>query len=82
MSKVIVFTNVTLNVVMQAKASPDEDLRRGFEHGGWAVPHTPSTSGAERQSGGNVTQCREQFHLLIRREIGQVEEDLPDPQSR
>jgi dihydrofolate reductase len=39
MSKVVVFTSVTLDGVMQAPARPDEDPRGGFEHGGWAVPY-------------------------------------------
>ena len=39
MSKVIVFTNLTLDGVMQAPARPDEDRRGGFEHGGWGAPY-------------------------------------------
>src|SRR5258708_38798324 len=39
MSKVIVFTNLTLDGVMQAPARPDEDRRRGFEHGAWGAPY-------------------------------------------
>jgi dihydrofolate reductase len=39
MSKVVVFTNLTLDGVMQAPGRPDEDRRNGFEHGGWAVPY-------------------------------------------
>jgi dihydrofolate reductase len=39
MRKVIVFTNLTLDGVMQAPARPDEDRRGGFEHGGWAAPY-------------------------------------------
>ncbi len=38
MSKVCVFTNLTLDGVMQAPGRPDEDRRGGFEHGGWAAP--------------------------------------------
>ena len=38
MRKVIVFTNLSLDGVMQAPGRPDEDLRGGFQHGGWAVP--------------------------------------------
>jgi dihydrofolate reductase len=47
MSKVIVFTNVTLDGVMQAPGRPDEDRRGGFEHGGWAAPF-----GAMAEAGG------------------------------
>jgi dihydrofolate reductase len=39
MSKVIVFTNLTLDGVMQAPARPNEDRRGGFEHGGGAAPY-------------------------------------------
>jgi dihydrofolate reductase len=39
MSKVIVHNSVTLDGVMQAPARDDEDLRDGFEHGGWAQPY-------------------------------------------
>lgn len=39
MSNVVVFTNLTLDGVMQAPARPDEDRRGGFEHGGWAAPY-------------------------------------------
>lgn len=39
MSKVIVFTNVTLDGVMQGPAGPDEDRRDGFELGGWGAPY-------------------------------------------
>jgi dihydrofolate reductase len=38
MSKVVVFMHLTLDGVMQAPGRPDEDLRDGFAHGGWAVP--------------------------------------------
>lgn len=53
MGKVVVFTNLTLDGVMQAPGRPDEDRRDGFEYGGWATPYaamaqagdsTPSTS--------------------------------------
>ncbi|RPI22477.1 MAG: dihydrofolate reductase [Chloroflexota bacterium] len=39
MRKVIVFMNLTLDGVMQAPGRRDEDLRGGFEHGGWAAPY-------------------------------------------
>jgi dihydrofolate reductase len=38
LGKVVVFTNLTLDGVMQAPGRPDEDRRGGFEHGGWATP--------------------------------------------
>jgi dihydrofolate reductase len=45
MSKVVVITNLTLDGVMQAPGRPDEDLRGGFEHGGWAVPYSHDAMG-------------------------------------
>jgi len=44
MSKVVVFTNLTLDGVMQAPGRPDEDRRGGFEHGGWAMPYAAMSS--------------------------------------
>jgi dihydrofolate reductase len=37
--KVVVFTNLTLDGVMQAPGRPDEDRRGGFQCGGWAAPY-------------------------------------------
>ncbi|HVD58127.1 MAG TPA: dihydrofolate reductase family protein [Thermoleophilaceae bacterium] len=45
MSKVIVTNHLTLDGVMQAPGRPDEDLRGGFEHGGWATPNTDEVMG-------------------------------------
>ena len=39
MTKITVFTSLTLDGVMQAPGRPDEDRRDGFEHGGWAAPY-------------------------------------------
>ena len=39
MSKITVFTNLTLDGVMQAPGRPDEDTRDSFTHGGWAAPY-------------------------------------------
>ena len=44
--KVVVFTNLTLDGVMQAPGRPDEDRRGGFEHGGWAQPYADSVMGS------------------------------------
>jgi dihydrofolate reductase len=44
MRKVIVFTNLTLDGVMQAPGRPDEDLRGGFQLGGWATPYAAMSS--------------------------------------
>ena len=45
MSKVVVFNHLTLDGVMQAPGRPDEDLRGGFEHGGWASSRMDSVIG-------------------------------------
>ncbi|HEV8651114.1 MAG TPA: dihydrofolate reductase family protein [Actinomycetes bacterium] len=45
MSKVVVNTHLTLDGVMQAPGRPDEDLRGGFEHGGWEPPYGDSVMG-------------------------------------
>jgi dihydrofolate reductase len=39
MRKLVVTTNVTLDGVMQAPGTPDEDVRGDFEYGGWATPY-------------------------------------------
>jgi dihydrofolate reductase len=39
MGQIIVFTNLTLDGVMQAPGRPDEDTREGFTQGGWAAPY-------------------------------------------
>ncbi len=36
MSRIVVINHLTLDGVMQAPARPDEDVRGGFNHGGWA----------------------------------------------
>jgi dihydrofolate reductase len=45
MSKVVVFTQVTLDGVMQAPGRADEDTRDGFEHGGWSPPYGDAVMG-------------------------------------
>jgi dihydrofolate reductase len=46
MSKIVVFTSLTLDGVMQAPGRPDEDLRGGFQHGGWATPYADPVLGS------------------------------------
>jgi dihydrofolate reductase len=46
MSKVILFTSLTLDGIMQAPGRPDEDRRGGFQYGGWAVPYADSVLGS------------------------------------
>ena len=45
MGKVVAFTSVTLDGVMQAPGRPDEDPRDGFQHGGWGVPYADADQG-------------------------------------
>jgi dihydrofolate reductase len=45
MSKLVVFTHLTLDGVMQAPGDPEEDRRGGFEHGGWQPPYFDSVMG-------------------------------------
>ena len=51
MSKLVVNNNVTLDGVMQAPGRADEDLRGGFEHGGWAQPYFDSVMGSVAAEG-------------------------------
>lgn len=53
MSQLIVFTNLTLDGVMQAPGSPDEDRRGGFTHGGWAAPYGAMQSSEAGENLGN-----------------------------
>lgn len=43
MGKLVACTNLTLDGVMQSPASPDEDPRDGFRHGGWGAPYAAMT---------------------------------------
>jgi dihydrofolate reductase len=45
MSRVVVFMNLTLDGVMQAPGRPDEDVRGGFAHGGWATAYADPVMG-------------------------------------
>jgi len=42
MSKIVVVENLSLDGVMQAPGRADEDMRCGFERGGWAMPYDDS----------------------------------------
>jgi dihydrofolate reductase len=45
MGQIVVINHVTLDGVMQAPASTDEDPRGGFAHGGWAVADNDEVMG-------------------------------------
>ena len=46
MRKLVAFTFVTLDGVMQAAANPNEDREGGFEYGGWQLEYVDPTVGA------------------------------------
>lgn len=45
MRKIVVVEHVSLDGVMQAPGRPDEDIRGGFERGGWALPYNDPVMG-------------------------------------
>jgi dihydrofolate reductase len=45
MSSLVVVESVSLDGVMQAPGRADEDLRGGFERGGWALPYEDEVKG-------------------------------------
>src|SRR5262245_5956830 len=45
MGKVVVFTSVSLDGVMQAPGRPDEDTRGGFSQGGWGLAYADEVGG-------------------------------------
>jgi dihydrofolate reductase len=51
MPKVVVLNHLTLDGVMQAPGRPNEDLRGGFAHGGWAVPRNDPVMGSVMAGG-------------------------------
>jgi dihydrofolate reductase len=51
MGRVIVTNHVTLDGVMQSPAAADEDVRDGFERGGWAANDTDEVMGRKMAEG-------------------------------
>ncbi len=55
MGKIVVFENVSLDGVMQAPGRPDEDLRGGFQHGGWGIPYADPVEDKKAMEGQSTT---------------------------
>lgn len=51
MRRITVTNHVSLDGVMQAPASPEEDLRGHFPYGGWAVPDSDDVLASEMSAG-------------------------------
>lgn len=51
MSRIVVTDHISLDGVMQSPAGPEEDTRKGFEHGGWAAPYGDEVMGAVMAEG-------------------------------
>jgi dihydrofolate reductase len=46
MRKIVVFTMISLDGVMQAPGGPDEDTSGSFRYGGWTVPYADESFGS------------------------------------
>ena len=57
MSKIVTFMSLTLDGVIQAPGRPDEDLRGGFQHGGWALQRSRHGQSGAGGHGGPVACC-------------------------
>src|SRR5689334_9160152 len=44
MRKIVVFSMISLDGVMQAPGSPKEDTSGGFKYGGWTAPYSDESS--------------------------------------
>ena len=51
MGKIVVVNHISLDGVMQAPATTDEDRRGGFEHGGWAAQNADDVMAQELGKG-------------------------------
>jgi dihydrofolate reductase len=51
MRKITANVSLTLDGVMQAPGRPEEDLRGGFQHGGWALPYYDPVMAADAAEG-------------------------------
>jgi dihydrofolate reductase len=64
-SELTVVESLSLDGVMQSPGRPDEDVRDGFPHGGWAVPYADEVMG--RAMGERMAQGRGGALVLGRR---------------
>ena len=55
MRRIVVTSSLTLDGVMQAPGRPDEDVRGGFDRGGWALPYNDPVMG--RMMGRGMAQA-------------------------
>src|SRR5437868_15210216 len=63
--RVVVVENLTLDRVMQAPGRADEDVRGGFQHGGWGLPYydpvAPRVMGERMQGEGALLLGRRTY---------------------
>jgi dihydrofolate reductase len=67
--KIIVTCSISLDGVAQAPGRPDEDMRGGFEHGGWGVPYSDEVMGRamgrRMAEGGSLLLGRRTYEALF-----------------
>ncbi|HET6896871.1 MAG TPA: dihydrofolate reductase family protein [Vicinamibacteria bacterium] len=66
MRKIIVGAQVSMDGVMQAPGGPTEDPTRGFQFGGWAMPHF------DREGGEEIDRLFKDFDLLLGRKTYEI----------
>lgn len=66
MRKIIVLSFISLDGIMQAPGSPDEDPSGGFKYGGWTAPYSDEVSGRL------VGKQMEQADLLLGRRTFEI----------
>ena len=83
MGRIVVFTSLSLDGVMQAPGRPDEDTRGGFKYGGWASPYADpvmlSVAGEGMATTGGILLGRrtyEDFYSYWPRQTGNPYTDI------